>query len=552
MLSQLNIRNFGLIEDVSLEFGPGLNILTGETGAGKTIIIEALRAVLGDRITLSEIRDTSLPCSIEAVFEIDPNLRKEDIFKDFISNNDPLIINRQYSSDGKNKIKINGLNVTLSQLKGLGNYLVDFHGPHDHQQLLSLDSHLLILDRMIDFKGKLPEYAKVFSEYKEIENKIKQLSELAQNRERELDLLKHQIKELAQVPLDEEKYAELLIRQEKFNNAEKLNAASQEAIDLLEGGENSLADNIRRAFSPMKTLNQLDKTTSSLAETLAQLQENSETLLRDLKDYALSLNFEPSESDEVNRLCDIYEGIKKKYGPSLIEANNFFVEAQKKYDLLSNIEENDLNLKKSLKSKEQELRKLADSITKLRQKQALGLKEVIEDELTQLGMPNVKFQAEIVNSGFGPLGQDKACFYLSPNKGEALKPLSDIVSSGEAARVMLGLKKALINVDPIPVLIFDEIDAQIGGRLGAVTGKKLREISRKRQVILITHLPQIASFADIHLKVLKKIKNGRTITTVEPLDKGAKVKELAQMMSGDKETEIAFKHAQDMLNKAEK
>ncbi len=552
MLTQLNIRNFGLIDEVSLEFNRGLNILTGETGAGKSIIIEALRIVLGDKISTSQIRATTAPCIIEAVFEINKDLRAIEAIKDTLEEENSLIINRTFSSDGKNKNKINGLNVTVAQLKQIGDYLIDFHGAHDHQLLFSSESHLAILDRMIDFKNLKRAYLETFAEYKTIEKKITDLQNLSATRDREIDFLSHQIKELEQVHLDEEVYKELKQRQDRLTNAERLQNLTSEIISLLEGETNGTAENVMNAFRPMKSLNQLDESTNGLSVILEDLQDKNNTLINELKAYADKLNFEPGEAEEVNKLCDCYDNIIRKYGPSLVKAKEFHKGIKEKYNLLVNIEENDSNLRENLKQKEKELSKIAESITKLRQKQSKELKETIEEELTQLGMPHVKFSVKIEADHFNSNGKDKVTFFISPNAGESLKPLSDIVSSGEAARVMLGLKKALIDVDPIPVLIFDEIDAQIGGRLGTITGKKLREISRIRQVILITHLPQIASFADCHYKVIKKVVSGKTFTKVELLNKETKVKELAQMMSGDKETEIAVKHASDMLSKAEK
>jgi DNA repair protein RecN (Recombination protein N) len=553
MLSSLTIQNFGLIDRLSLEFNSRLNILTGETGAGKSIVLGALRAALGERLSSSQLRDDDKPCVIEASFDLKGSeLQGLKILEDFLSKDDPaLIIQRVYTADGRNKIKINGSSVTLTQLKEIGNYLVDFHGPHDHQMLLSSDSHKGMLDRLVDFGGLWPAYHNIYKEYADVKKKLEALEGLALSRDRELNLITHQVKELGQAPLDEEVYDDLVQAQIKINNAERLNACVQQALNLLEGDERGVSESLRQSFGPMRTLNQIDEKTVPFTRSLEQVQEINEQLLSDLRDYAQGLSFDPREARDINDRKDIYDDIKKKYGPALARAQAFYEDIKQKHDLLINFEHNDSELRKGLKDVEKRLRQVAQKITKERQKAAEGLKQTIEKELSELGIAKVKFEARVEPGELDTDGQDTVTFFISPNAGEELKPLAQIVSSGEAARVMLALKKALIKVDPIPVLIFDEIDAQIGGRLGTVTGQKLREISKNRQVILITHLPQIASFADAHFKVTKVVKSGRALTTVEILDKGQRLQEIAKMMSGEQESRISIQHARDMLAKAE-
>ena len=552
MLSTLTIQNFGLIDRLSLEFDGGLNILTGETGAGKSIVIGALRIALGDRVSSSQLRDAKQPCVVEAAFDLKSReLRELKVLEDFLSKEDSsLIIQRTYSPDGRNKIKINGMSVTVGQLREIGDHLIDFHGPHDHQMLLSSDSHKGMLDRLVDFGDLLADYGKTYTEYFQLQKKLEEIQGLAVSRDRELDMIAHQVKELEQVPLEDEAYEDLAQTQTKINNAEKLNDCAVELIQLLEGGQNGVSESIRQSFGPMKTLNKIDERTAPLMESLDQFQETNEQLLAELRDYSRGLSFDPQEAQEINNRIDIYDDIKKKYGPALADAKIFYEEIRQKYDLLMNLEHSDSELRQGLESLKKNLISEARKITKVRQKAAGTLKQTIEKELSELGIAKVKFEARVERDEFGVDGQDAVTFFISPNAGEDLKPLAQIVSSGEAARVMLALKKALIKVDPIPVLIFDEIDAQIGGRLGAVTGKKLREISGNRQVILITHLPQIASFADSHFKVVKAVKDGRAVTGVEVLDKEQRVDEIAKMMSGEKTSRISVEHAHDMLAKA--
>lgn len=554
MLRQLTIHNFGLIDRMTIEFEKGLNILTGETGAGKSILIDALRSALGERIDPSSIRNPDSPCFIEAVFEItDKALRRQETIAELLAEEDSdLIIQRTHTSDGKSKIKINGMSVTVGQLKGLGNHLIDFHGPHDHQMLLSEDQHLHMLDQLAEFKNLKKEYTEVFGAYEETRRRIRALEELAQTRQRDLDMLKHQVKELEALPLSEEKCAELLQERVKINNASKLHEHIQNLIGLLDDDDAGVNALLRKSFSPMRSLSQIDGATESFAQELSALQEQANELSGHLNDYADSLRFDPQSAQEINDRCDAYSEIKRKYGPSLEDAQKIYEEATTKLDLLQDFEHNDKALREQSRAQEKELEKTAAKITKVRQKSAAELNTTIESELKELGINHVKFEVRFETVAFNAQGRDKVTFYISPNAGEDLKPLSQIVSSGEAARLMLALKKALIKVDPIPVLIFDEIDAQIGGRLGTVTGKKLKELSRHRQVILITHLPQIASFADRHFKVAKAVKAGRALTDVLLLQEKARVEELAQMMSGQDMSKISLSHARDMLETAQK
>ena len=552
MLSQLTIHNFGLIDKVVIEFSRKLNILTGSTGAGKSIVIDGLRFALGERLSASQIRDKSRPCVIEAVFDLNTSpLRHSDLFKNFLDADDnSLIINRQLSADGRKKIKVNGFTVTLAQLKALGNHLIDFHGPHDHQMLLSEELHINFLDPLVDFGDLKETYSRLYNDYIRLRSQLRDLENASSSRERDLDLLGHQIKELSQASLKAEDYEALRADQTRVANAEKLHENGAALLRLFENRDIGITDSIHKAFSSVRTLQHTDTATETLAEYLTNIQENSDQLIMELRDYLDSLSFEPRQAREINDKYDIYENIKRKYGPTIEEAHDFYLKAQEKYDLLINLEHNDARLKKDIAACEKKLTKLARQLTEAREKGALALKETIEQELKDLGIKQVLFEARVTSVDFHAEGRDKVVFYISPNTGEDLKPLAEIVSSGEAARVMLALKKALTRVDPIPVLIFDEIDAQIGGRLGKVIGTKLKSLSIDRQIILITHLPQIASFADTHFKVIKEVTGGRTVTNVCLLDAGARVEELSEMMSGDKKSAISVTHAKDMLAQA--
>ncbi len=549
MLSQLSIENFGLIDRLSIEFHDQLNIFTGETGAGKSIVIGALRAALGGKLNVSQLRLCDQPCTIEAVFDLSIlKAQRKDLLNDYLDADDAtLVVRRTLTPEGRHKIKVNGQTVNVGQLKEIGRDLIDFHGAHDHQMLLSSDAHIGLLDQLCDLDQLFIQYKEVFTQYAATKKEIDELAAMSQNRDRELDLLEHQIKELDQVPLEMDRYVEVEQQKIRIDSVEKLSVLLQDMIQSLDGGEHSSGEMISRCFSPMKKLNDLDEHSDELGGQLNSLQDMNDTLLLSLRDYASRLLFNEEEAQDVYQKSDAYYAILRKYGPKITDASDFYEESKKKCEQLNNLEHNDAALRKDLKKHREKLSLLAAKITRERKKRAKSLSETIERELKCLGIAHVVFEVKFAKKEFDVSGADAVEFYISPNAGEALKPLAEIVSSGEAARVMLALKKALIEVDPIPVLVFDEIDAQIGGRLGTITGQKLKDIAQYRQVLLITHLPQIASFADIHLKVTKAVKGSRSITEVKRLSSKERVVEVAQMMSGHKQSAVSVKHAQDML-----
>ncbi len=553
MISQLTIQNFGLIDRLSLEFGGDLNVLTGETGAGKSILIGALRYALGERFDADQMRDPKIPCIVELVCELSKELVSEnESFKEFLEGDDrQIIINRTYTPEGKNKIKLNGFSLTLGQLKSVGDLLVDFHGPNDHQMLLAPESHIKILDRLCGLIKPLKEaYTVSYEEYKKIERSLEEIKEGALSRERELDLLGHQIKELERVSLERKKYEETLEKETQLKNREKLYESVRSMIGIFENEENGIGEMVSKAFPFMRSLSAIDKNAASLEAKLENFQSLSDEILSDLRRYEEGLSFEPDEARELARRCDAYHDILRKYGPVIEDAASFYKKSKDRHNFLINLEHNDGTLRVNLKKVEKTLKETADKISKERQKAARSLAKTIESELKDLGILHVRFECRVSPATLKSDGADDVMFFISPNLGEELKPLAEIVSSGEAARVMLALKKSLTKVDPIPVLIFDEIDAQIGGRLGSIIGTKLCALAADRQVILVTHLPQIASFAGRHFKVSKKTSGGRTLTTVDLLDRAGRVKEMAQMMSGEKESGISLIHAEEMLAKA--
>jgi len=550
MITQLTIQNYGLIDRLSIEWEEGLNVLTGETGAGKSIVLGALRFALGERFHADQMRDPKIPCIVELVCELPQELiRENETLREFLEGDDRrIILQRTCTSEGKNKIKFNGFSLTLSQLKSIGDLLVDFHGPNDHQMLLAPESHVKILDRLCGGIGPLKDaYSGLYGRYRKIERSLEEIKEGALSRERDLDLLNHQLRELERVSLDRKKYEDTMEKEAQIKNLGKLHENIAALIALFENDESGIDGEISKAFPFTRSLASLDKSAETLEAKMENLQVLSQEILADLRRYEEKLSFEPDEARELAERCDAYYGILRKYGPAIEDASAFYGKSKARRDFLVNLEQSDEDLKKDLKNLEKALKEAASRITKERQKASKSLAKSIEAELKDLGIPHVRFECRVAPAPPGDDGADDVAFFISPNLGEELKPLAEIVSSGEAARVMLALKKSLTKVDPVPVLIFDEIDAQIGGRLGSVIGKKLSEIAEDRQIILITHLPQIAGFARNHFKVSKKIAENRTLTTVTLLDRPSRIKEMAQMMSGEKETGVSLTHAEEML-----
>lgn len=553
MLKEIIIHNFGLIDELKLEFNSNLTIFTGETGAGKSIILGALRFVLGERFTSSLMRDKSKKCSVQAIFEPSKETFKEipELSQHISDNETELIISRTITPDQKNKISINGLRQTVRDLKALGDKLIDFHGPHDHQMLLSKDAHIMILDRLCAFEKIKSEYQREYDLYTSLQSKLKNLNKFAANRERDLDILSFQIKELEQVDLTLEAYNETLNAFKKIQNAQKLYHEASTLLSLFEAEDQGLSDMTAKACSISSKLSATDEEAHKIETAVSELQNANDSIIIDLQNYLDSISFEPGEAEEITEKCDSYNSIIKKYGPEIEDAADFYAKAKDKYETLIDYEHNDSKLKKELENAKNTLLNTAKTISAKRKKTAKELQGIIESELKDLGIKHVKFECRFERKELDFDGIDDITFYISPNAGEDLKPLSEIVSSGEAARLMLALKRALTKVDPIPVLVFDEIDAQIGGRLGTITGRKLKEISGNRQVLLITHLPQIAAFADEHINVSKNVHNNKTFIQVSNITQAQRLEELSRMMGDDFDNNVAIRHAEEMIKKAE-
>lgn len=551
MLIQIQVQNFALAGKASLEFSPHLNVLTGETGAGKSILIDAIRFVLGERVDVRPAPGQN--ASAEAVFELhDKKLRAHEALEPFKNEDDEdvLILRKETNSEGKSKVWINGRAATTAALRQIGSLLIDIHGQYDHQQLLDAANHLDLVDRFAKIENTKKEYEIVFAEYHGYVQRREELARLAEGRERELDLLKYQVEEIERAKLVEGEEDELKAEQSRYANSEKLYEACTRVLDFLESEERSVSDLLGHAYRDVTYLAKIDSTMEEAKGEFENVQLGFEEMSRKFRDYRETLSFDPERLAEIDKRLDIIDLLKRKYGGSILKVLEFFETSKKRYDELVNKDVYEKEIGQNIKKILPRLEKLASELTLARKKAGALLKKTIETELGDLQIPYAKFECKITQKDYSAAGQDEVEFMISLNAGEEVLSLAKIISGGEVSRVMLALKKALIKVDPVGTLIFDEIDANIGGRLGEVTGQKLKEISRERQVLLVTHLPQIASFADKHFKVTKKVQAGKTSTEYLVLEGKDRVSELSQMMSGKQESAISKKHAEEMLSRA--
>jgi DNA repair protein RecN (Recombination protein N) len=552
MLKELSIKDYGLIDSLTLTFAEGLNVFTGETGAGKSIIIGALRMALGSRMSATNIREGSDSCTVEAVYILSRSPLKDDPrIKEFLDEDATIIIRRTVGTDQKNKIKVNGRSLTVNELKTIGDALTDLHGPHDHQMLLDESKHIAFLDDLTAFNGIDGDFSRAYASYRSLVSALHTLRADNRDREQELDVLAFKIKELSQVPLDAVEHDALFAEQKRIQNTETLHRLTATLSSLIEDDEHSLSRLLREVSAAAVSVARIDDSAEYIAEETTDIQERINDLASKISSYRDALSYDDERATHVNDVCDRYNALKRKYAPTIEELIAYADDAQKRHKLLSDYEHNSTQLEKDTLAAKTICETIAKKMRAARCKAAEKMQRDIVSELKDLGIKSVAFRVSIEDADLNERGSDLVRFYISTNAGETLKPLSEIVSSGEAARVMLALKKTLAATDPVPTLVFDEIDAQIGGRLGTVIGKKLTELSLNRQVILITHLPQIAAFGNAHYRIVKQTARDRTVTTAALIEGDDRLTELAHMLSGKENDKTALTHAREMLASAQ-
>ena len=545
MLEFLSIKNFAIIDELALPFKPGLTVLTGETGAGKSIIVDALQTLLGEKVDLSVVRAGDSSARIEAAFKA-PEIDLPDGFEAL----DELIIGREIRREGRGRATVNGAMITIPHLKEIGDRMVDLHGQHEHQSLLKTAVHLRALDSFASLVERKQEFAEIFRELTEVRERLGAVERDKKDRLARLDYLRYVTNELQSASLSPDEEEKLGDEESILGAAEKLLFIASTALEELYQGEGPAVETVLRSAGNLKQMMETDGRLREVVELIegagAQLEEAGHFL----RDYTGTVQADPNRLEEIHERLAVIATLKKKYGPSMKEVLGTLEEAREELAL---IEEGETDLE-ALQSRELELAaragKLAFSLSQDRKKEALSLESSVQAELQDLAMEKVRFSVSFQEDDMSETGIDEAEFLISPNPGEPLMPLRKIASGGELSRIMLALKKILAGADAVGTLVFDEVDAGIGGRVAAVLGRKLQDISRHHQVLCITHLAPVAAYAHHHIIVEKTEEKGRTVVRTRYLDDDERVDELARMMGGIEVSSGIVRSAREPLEEA--
>lgn len=549
MLRLLHIENIAVIERADIVFEPGFNVMTGETGAGKSIVIDAISAILGERAYRDMIRTGTQKALVRAIFENTPQSAW------FAQNDVPYetetVIQREIYLDGKNVCKVNGIPVTVSVLKQLGIQLINIHGQHDSASLFDENYHLSFLDGFACNESLLEEYRQKYQSVLSLRREIDRLSMDESEKLRRMETLKYQIEEISRAALKTGEDDTLEARRRLLQNSEKLSEGLQDAAACLDGGEDSegAAALLSEAEHALARILRYDDSLSQLHETLSDLTFQLQDAAEQLRDRVYQLSYSADELEQIEERLDTIHRLRRKYGATCEDILSFLEKAQKELDEIEFAGDRVEQLKGKLKTAEKAAWDAAMRLRTARKDAAAGLTQRILTELSQLDMKKVQFSCVFTETELSPVGADAVAFYMSANLGEALKPLNKVASGGELARIMLALKNVLAEKDHVPTLIFDEVDTGVSGRAAQRVAEKLHEVSKTKQVLCVTHLPQLAALADTHLLIAKGEHDGRTFTTVEPLDLEGRKAELARIIGGTNITETTLKSAEEMLRR---
>lgn len=550
MLRTLNIENIAVIEKADIEFSSGLNVMTGETGAGKSIIVDSINAILGERTSKELVRNGADNASVTALFdmvneEVCSKLEEFGIPVD----NDNLILTRRISSQGKSTCRINGMPVTVSMLKEVGSLLVNIHGQHDSQTLLNPDYHIQFVDIMGDDKEVYCNYHNSFKELLSVRKKLKALTVDADTRDKKLELLKYQVNELQQAEIKLGELEELKSRREAILNSQGIIEALNSILLLIVGSDdiNGVQDSLNLYNKNVSQYCSIDSDINSIYSAVDDVNDRLEALKDVLSKKLDSLEFSPNELEKVEERLDLYYDFQNKYGKTEQDMLNYLENAQKELNSIENSDEEIEQLNQLYDELLDKTVKLADILSCYRKSLAYQLEKDIKAELEYLDMPKVEFVVDFQKGKLSSSGYDKIQFLISTNPGEPAKPLSKIASGGELSRIMLAIKNIIAKNDFIQTLIFDEIDTGVSGRASRKIGLKLSSVSKHTQVICVTHSAQIAACADNHLLIEKKVNDDRTYTSVTPLDRKGRVNELARIMGGIDITDALLKSAEELL-----
>ena len=540
MIETLHIKNIGIIEDLNIDFNNGLNVLTGETGAGKTLIIDSLQIISGGRFSKEMIRKGETNSFVELCM-YDPKNESA------IDGN--IIVSREINLNGKNMCKINGRMVTVNELKEFMTNFIEVHGQNDNQNLLDSKLHLEYLDGFIgeEIKENKLKYKELYQEYIKIRQELKENYGDEKEKQRKLDLLSYQLNEIkeAKLKIDEEKALEE--KRKIIMNSEKIVGNLQEADELI--SENGI-DSISMAIRALEKIEMIDSKYEKISNQLKSNYYELQELARDINKYKEEINFDEEERDYIEERLNLIYSLKRKYGNTIEEILKYKEEIEKEINHIENLEEYNNKLKDKQKKLEKEMNMLANFLNEIRTKKAKELSEKINKELEELEMKNAKInvKVEFLENEYLKTGKNKVQFFITTNKGEDEKELSKIASGGEMSRTMLAIKKVLADTDQMPILVFDEIDTGISGKAANSVAKKLKSIATKHQVMCISHLPNIAAMADYNYFISKNVNNDRTKTQIKLLKEDEVIKEIARISAGEV-NEISIKYANELRNK---
>lgn len=540
MISTLHIKNIGIIDDLSIDLNEGLNVLTGETGAGKTLIIDSLEIISGGRFSKEMIRKGETNSFVEICMYEPEN-------ENSIDGN--IIVSREINSNGKNMCKINGRMVTVNELKNFMNKFIEIHGQNDNQSLLDNKYHLKYLDGYIgeELSNIKKEYKEKYKKYIDIKKELKANYGDEKERERKLDLLRYQVNEIEEANLKENEEEKLEEKRKIMLNSEKISKNLSEADIAI--GENSI-DSLNIAIRALEKIENIDNVYEKISSNLKNIYYELQEISRDISSYKDDIYFDENERNEVEERLDLIYSLKRKYGNDIKEIINYKNEIQNEIEHIENLDEYNNKLKKELKQIKYEMINLAQKMSKLRNEYGKNLSENINEVLEELEMKNAKINIHVDynEEEFFENGKDEVEFFIRTNLGEDEKPLSKIASGGEMSRIMLAIKKVLADTDKMPVLIFDEIDTGISGKAAGAVAEKLNEISKNHQVLCISHLPSIAAIADYNYFISKKVVNERTNTNIRLLNEKETLEEIARISSGEI-NETTIQYAMQLRNK---
>lgn len=554
MLRELHIENIAVIERADIEPAAGLNVLTGETGAGKSIVIDSLEAVLGARASRELVRTGAARASVTAAFTAD---NAEDwLEENGLDAEDGVIIRRRVSQDGKSSAQVNGVPVAAAELRALGSGLLDIHGQNDGRQLMDETRHRDYLDGFAGMAEQLSRHRELYSAYRETAAQLRRLDEAESERERRERDLRQTAEELGAANIRPGEEESLSSRRELLRNAEKLREALDAAYEALYGGEGSAAEQAGEASAWTERAAALAPELDEALAEIEQARSNIEDAAERLRDFREGLDFSPGEYDALETRLSQLRRLEKKYGRDEAGLAELLESAQRGLEELDSSAERRAQLEAELAKRKKAAYNSAKELSKLRKAAGEELRERIELGLRELSMPSVRFEAEIVpmqgEPGFDESGMDEVRFLMSANAGETPGRISKIASGGELARIMLVMKDVLSERDGVPAMVFDEIDEGVSGIAAQRVAEKLARLARKKQVICVTHLPQIAAMADTHFLIEKTERDGRTYTKVTPLEREGRIRELARLHGGDNVTETTLASAAEQLDAAYK